>query len=103
MAIRDDTLRWSQLSLLKRYAKREEIKIAISRHGENLTDCFYTFLVSESIYTFLHECADVILEVLTSLRASNLVDRALATPEEACVRSARLSMVDLSNAKTCDF
>ncbi|KAF9514640.1 hypothetical protein BS47DRAFT_868085 [Hydnum rufescens UP504] len=75
MAIRDDALRWSQLSLVKRYAKREEIKIEISRHGENLTDCFHTF-------------------VLTSLRASNLVDRVerivfpnpsvpLATPEEA--------------------
>ena len=45
MTIRDDTTKWSRLGLLDSYIKRDRIKVAISRHGENLTDCFSTFQV----------------------------------------------------------
>ncbi|KAF9513694.1 hypothetical protein BS47DRAFT_1362253 [Hydnum rufescens UP504] len=43
MAICADAKRWSSLNLLSHYAQRDQILTAISRHGENLTDCFHTF------------------------------------------------------------
>jgi hypothetical protein len=46
MAIYADTTRWSRLHLVKGYIQRDEIMTAISRHGENLRDCFLTFQVS---------------------------------------------------------
>ncbi|KAF9506199.1 hypothetical protein BS47DRAFT_456835 [Hydnum rufescens UP504] len=57
MAIRDDADRWARLGLLEKYLKRDEIKTGLSRHGENLTDCFSTF------------------QILTSIRSSNFTDR----------------------------
>jgi hypothetical protein len=53
MAIHADATRWSHLHLVKRYVQRDKIMTAISRHGDNLTDCLHTFQVSVySIYTF---------------------------------------------------
>jgi hypothetical protein len=46
MAICADAKRWSSLNPLSRYIQRDQIMIAISRHGENLTDCFHAFQVS---------------------------------------------------------
>jgi hypothetical protein len=46
MAICADAKRWSSLNLLSRYTQRDQILTAISRHGENLTDCFHAFQVS---------------------------------------------------------
>ena len=40
MTIRDDTTEWSRLGLLDSYIERDRIKVVISRHGWNLTDCF---------------------------------------------------------------
>jgi hypothetical protein len=46
MAIKEDTERWARLGVLSGYVKSGEIKDAISRHKENLVDCFSTFQVS---------------------------------------------------------
>jgi hypothetical protein len=46
MAIFADAKRWSSLNLWSRYVQRDQIMTAISRHGENLTDCFHAFQVS---------------------------------------------------------
>ncbi|KAF9507405.1 hypothetical protein BS47DRAFT_1366681 [Hydnum rufescens UP504] len=43
MAICADAKRWSSLDLLSHYVQRDQIMSAISRHGENLTDCFHAF------------------------------------------------------------
>ena len=52
-AIRDDAIRWSRLSLLNTYLKRDEIKVALSKHGEDLTDCLSMFQVrAYSIHSF---------------------------------------------------
>ncbi|KAF9503736.1 hypothetical protein BS47DRAFT_1402124 [Hydnum rufescens UP504] len=48
-AIRADAERWSSLNLLSRYVQRDQIMTAISRHGENLTDCFHAFQIVTSI------------------------------------------------------
>jgi hypothetical protein len=47
MAIRDDVEQWSHLSVLDSLMRRERIKVAISRHGENVNDCIQIFQVSE--------------------------------------------------------
>ncbi|KAF9514634.1 hypothetical protein BS47DRAFT_867759 [Hydnum rufescens UP504] len=49
MAIRDDALRWSRFNVLDSLVKRDKIKTGISRHGENLTDCFNTFQILTSL------------------------------------------------------
>ncbi|KAF9507392.1 hypothetical protein BS47DRAFT_312788 [Hydnum rufescens UP504] len=59
MAICADAKRWSSLNVLSRYVQRNQIMTAISRHGENLTDCFHAFQIV----------------TLTSITASNPVDR----------------------------
>jgi hypothetical protein len=46
MAICADAKRWSSLNLFSCYAQRDQIMTGISRHGENLTDCFHAFQVS---------------------------------------------------------
>jgi hypothetical protein len=46
MAICADAKRWSGLTLWKSYIQRDQIMSAISRHEQNLTDCFLTFQVS---------------------------------------------------------
>lgn len=46
IAIRDDAIRCAGLNLLDRFLKRDEIKAALSKHGEELTDCFSMFQVS---------------------------------------------------------
>ncbi|KAF9513743.1 hypothetical protein BS47DRAFT_1362285 [Hydnum rufescens UP504] len=43
MAICADAKRWSSLNLLTRYTQRDQIMSAISRHEQNLTDCFHAF------------------------------------------------------------
>ncbi|KAF9507418.1 hypothetical protein BS47DRAFT_308800 [Hydnum rufescens UP504] len=49
MAICADAERWSSLNLLSLYVQRDQIMTAISRHGENLTDCFLAFQIVTSI------------------------------------------------------
>ncbi|KAF9520146.1 hypothetical protein BS47DRAFT_1387488 [Hydnum rufescens UP504] len=56
-AIKTDVKRWSQLGPFDRFLKREEIKIGLLMHGENLTDCLN------------------IHHLVASMRASNLADR----------------------------
>ncbi|KAF9510178.1 hypothetical protein BS47DRAFT_98264 [Hydnum rufescens UP504] len=56
-AIKADVMRWSDLGLLERYIKRDEINTGLSRHGENLTDCL----------SMLH--------LVASVRISNLADK----------------------------
>ncbi|KAF9507675.1 hypothetical protein BS47DRAFT_283798 [Hydnum rufescens UP504] len=46
MAICADAKRWSSLNLLSHYVQRDQIMSAISRHEQNLTDCFHAFQVS---------------------------------------------------------
>jgi len=43
MSIQENAERWSHLGALGAYVKSEEIKVAISRHTDNLMDCFSTF------------------------------------------------------------
>ncbi|KAF9506353.1 hypothetical protein BS47DRAFT_1367419 [Hydnum rufescens UP504] len=38
-AIKADVMRWSDLGLLDRYVRRDEVNTGLLRHGENLTDC----------------------------------------------------------------
>ncbi|KAF9513946.1 hypothetical protein BS47DRAFT_1392840 [Hydnum rufescens UP504] len=49
MAICADAKRWSSLNLLNRYIQRHRIMTAISRHEQNLTDCFHVFQIVVSI------------------------------------------------------
>ncbi|KAF9511483.1 hypothetical protein BS47DRAFT_1346836 [Hydnum rufescens UP504] len=42
MSIQENTERWSHLGALGAYVKSEEIKVAISRHTDNLMDYFST-------------------------------------------------------------
>ena len=46
MTIKDDATEWSRLSIWDSLIKRDRIKVAISRHGDNLTDCLSSFQVS---------------------------------------------------------
>jgi len=82
MSIRDDTKRWSRLSIWDSFTKRERIKVAISRHGENLTDCFNTFQVSvclDIINLWERGGAEITIQILTMIRVANFVDRADAS------------------------
>ncbi|KAF9504592.1 hypothetical protein BS47DRAFT_660473 [Hydnum rufescens UP504] len=49
MAICADAKRWSGLNFLSRYVQRDQIITAISRHEQNLTDCFHAFQIVTSI------------------------------------------------------
>ncbi|KAF9515761.1 hypothetical protein BS47DRAFT_745667 [Hydnum rufescens UP504] len=51
MSIQEDTERWSRLGVLGAYMKSAEIKVAISRHTDNLMDCFSTFQVWGILWT----------------------------------------------------
>ncbi|KAF9506352.1 hypothetical protein BS47DRAFT_1367418 [Hydnum rufescens UP504] len=55
-AIKADVMRWSDLGLLERYIKRDEINTGLSRHGENLTDCL----------SMLHSFPDIIIKLVAS-------------------------------------
>jgi hypothetical protein len=46
MAICADAKRWSSLNVWRSYIQRDQIMTAISRHEQNLTDCFHVFQVS---------------------------------------------------------
>ena len=81
LAIRDDTERWSRMSLLESYLKRDKVKVAISRHGENLTDCINTFQVSACqiiIILTKQGGAEITMQIRTMIRVANFVDRAEA-------------------------
>ncbi|KAF9503809.1 hypothetical protein BS47DRAFT_1490332 [Hydnum rufescens UP504] len=58
-AICADAKRWSSLNVWRSYIQRDQIMSAISRHEQNLTDCFHAFQIV----------------TLTSITASNPVDR----------------------------
>ncbi|KAF9502689.1 hypothetical protein BS47DRAFT_1093910 [Hydnum rufescens UP504] len=45
-AICADAKRWSSLNVWRSYIQRDQIMSAISRHEQNLTDCFHAFQVS---------------------------------------------------------
>ncbi|KAF9507680.1 hypothetical protein BS47DRAFT_1366507 [Hydnum rufescens UP504] len=47
MAICADAKRWSSLNLWRSYIQRDQIMRAISRHEQNLTDCFHVFQSSD--------------------------------------------------------
>ncbi|KAF9503641.1 hypothetical protein BS47DRAFT_1402217 [Hydnum rufescens UP504] len=49
MAICADAKRWSSLNLWRSYIQRDQIISAISRHEQNLTDCFHMFQIVTSI------------------------------------------------------
>ncbi|KAF9503731.1 hypothetical protein BS47DRAFT_1386390 [Hydnum rufescens UP504] len=49
MTICADAKRWSSLNLWRSYVQRDQIMTAISRHRENLTDCFHAFQIVTSI------------------------------------------------------
>ncbi|KAF9507291.1 hypothetical protein BS47DRAFT_321154 [Hydnum rufescens UP504] len=52
LEIHTDATRWSRLNVMKLYLRRDKIMTAISRHGENLTDCLRAFQIAISIPTF---------------------------------------------------
>ncbi|KAF9504648.1 hypothetical protein BS47DRAFT_1386206 [Hydnum rufescens UP504] len=65
-AIKADVMRWSDLGLLDRYVKRDEVNAGLLRHGENLTDCL----------NMLHpEFPDIVTKLVASVRISSVVDR----------------------------
>jgi hypothetical protein len=45
MEFRDDALRWSRLNVFDRYLMRDNINIAISRHGKKMSDFFVSALI----------------------------------------------------------
>jgi hypothetical protein len=112
MAIGADALRWSRLNVLDSYLMRDKIKNGVLRHGENLTDCFHTFQVRINMCILGRwECADVTLEILTSIRLVNRVETIASpevsvppeTPEDTRVRNTGLSTAGSSNANSPHF
>ena len=78
MTIRDDTTEWSRLGLLDSYIKRDRIKVAVSRHGENLTDCFSTFQVRAYSVPSLAgpSRTNFVIKIRMMIAANNVTDRA---------------------------
>ncbi|KAF9507390.1 hypothetical protein BS47DRAFT_312562 [Hydnum rufescens UP504] len=64
--------RWSSLNLWRSYIQRDQIMRAISRHEQNLTDCFHVFQVT-----------------VTSITASNPAPRVVTTASPGPSASAR--------------
>lgn len=52
-AIKEDAEKWRDWNAWKRLANRSAIKIGLSRHGQNLSDCFQTFSVSHTFFSNL--------------------------------------------------